>query len=272
MWLCKCQGKGREEVFGGCCCQHCSQATQTVSTMVSYPEASSSHTAAHPSRPHYQLTPPVPASSSRPSLQAKHQKITPITSSPISISSSSPSPLRVLELTDSDGDAPLIAPVTCGPSQPFVNVKQEACDASVGKSPCRWHTSTPVEKKWPSDYYVVDIAYVLDACKVPPPGQTISQVFKSIVPHKFVQSTYYDAKGWWDVASQEDRDLFESLGCTAEGLWSVFAAHVPLKNAPLRAACQRQAQQAHQVKSHSPKGESEDFLLDETSDSSIYYD
>ena len=131
------------------------------------PEASSSHTAAHLSRPRYQLAPPGPASSPRPLLQAKRQKITPITSSPISISSSSPSPLRVLELTESDGDAPLITPVTHGPSQPFVNVKEEAHDASVGKSPCRWHTSTPVEKKWPSDYYVVDVAYVLDACKVP---------------------------------------------------------------------------------------------------------
>ena len=117
-----------------------------------------------------------------------------------------------------------------------------------------------------------DLLYRKDACKVPPPGQTISQVFESIVPRKFVQSTYYDAKGWWDVASQEDHDLFKSLGCTAEGLWSVFAACVPLNNAPLCAARQRQARQAHQVKSQSPRGESEDFLSDETSDSSIYYD
>ena len=236
------------------------------------PEASSSHTAAHPSRPCYQLVPSSPASSPRPLPQAKRRKITPVTSSPISISSSSPSPLCVLELTDSDGDAPLITPVTHGPSQPFVNVKQEARDASVGKSPRRRHTSTPVEKKWPSDYYVVDVAYVLDACKVPPPGQTISWVFESIVPCKFIQSTYYDAKGRWDVASQEDHDLFKILGCTAEGLWSVFAARIPLKNAPLCAACQRQARQACRVKSHSPRGESEDFLSDETSDMSIYYD
>ena len=64
----------------------------------------------------------------------------------------------------------------------------------------------------------------------------ISQVLESIIPRKFVQSTYYDAKGRWDVAGQEDHDLFESLGCTAKGLWSVFAAGVPLKNAPLHAA------------------------------------
>ncbi|KAF8802687.1 hypothetical protein BYT27DRAFT_7260784 [Phlegmacium glaucopus] len=164
------------------------------------------------------------------------------THSPISVSSLSPSPAKVLELTDSDGEASFNTPLAHRHYHPVSATDFLSSPPSIKQEA---PTSTPAKKKWPSDYHVVDVAHILDACRFPPSGKTIAQIFESIVAQKFVQSsTYYDAKGQWDVASQEDRDLFEGFGYNPGGLWSAFAAHVPLKNAPLCAARQRQAHHA----------------------------
>jgi len=79
---------------------------------------------------------------------------------------------------------------------------------------------------------------------------TIARVFESLVFQIFKPSTFYDTRNRWNIASQEDRDTFEGYRHTDEGLWSVFASHVPMKNATVRAARQRQTRRAHCIKTH----------------------
>jgi len=122
-------------------------------------------------------------------------------------------------------------------------------------------------KRWPSDYHVVDVANVLEACAPPPPGMTIARVFESHVFQTFKPSTFYDARDRWNIASQEDHDMFENYGHSDEGLWSAFASRVPMKNATVRAARQRQTRLACCIKTQTDKGDAISSE-DDSSDSS----
>ena len=194
-------------------------------------EPSSSHHAAHPHHSHnHQAT------------FSTHSQ------SPISISSSAPpTPVSIqpsiLEFTDSDSGPSFRTPVArrhCHPhmsrtplSSPQQSIKQ-GVDVPTRRTPHRRDTS----KRWPTDYHVVDVANVLEACAPPPPGMTIARVFESLVFQIFKPSTFYDTRNRWNIASQEDRDTFEGYGHTDDGLWSVFASR------------QRQTRRAHRIKTH----------------------
>jgi len=96
---------------------------------------------------------------------------------------------------------------------------------------------------------------------------TIARVFESHVFQTFKPSTFYDTRDRWNTASQEDRDAFENYEHTDEGLWSAFASRVPMKNATVRAARQRQTRLACRIKAQ--REEDGDALLseDDSSDS-----
>jgi hypothetical protein len=113
----------------------------------------------------------------------------------------------------------------------------------------------------------VDVANVIEACAPPPPGMTTAQVFESHVFQTFKPSTFYDARDRWNIASQEDRDTFENYGYTDEGLWSEFAFRVPMKNATVRAARQRQTRLACRIKTQRDEGDATSSE-DDSSDSS----
>jgi hypothetical protein len=210
--------------------------------------------------------------------------------SPISISSSVPSSPAgiqdVLEFTDSDSGPSFRTPVArhrrpvdmvhIASSSPQASIKQEGSGVPTRRTPHRTthrRDTSMFSKRWPSDYHVVDVADVLEACTPPPPGMTTAQVFESHVFQTFKPSTFYDTKNRWNIASQEDRDTFENYGYTNEGLWSMFASRVPMKHANVRAARQRQTRLACRIKTQ--KEEEADIISseDDSSDSggqSIY--
>lgn len=207
--------------------------------------------------------------------------------SPISISSSAPSSPAgipdVLEFTDSDsGSGPSFrSPMACHrhpvdvvniTSSPQASIKQEGSGVRTRRTPRRtprWRDSSTFSKRWPSDYHVVDVANILEACTPPPPGMTTARVFESHIFQTFKPSTFYDTRDRWNTASQEDRDTFENYGYTNEGLWSVFASRVPMKNATVRAARQRQTRLASRTKTKNEGlGEADSIMISSEDDSS----
>jgi hypothetical protein len=99
---------------------------------------------------------------------------------------------------------------------------------------------------------------------------TTARVFEGHVFQTFKPSTFYDTRDRWNIASQEDRDTFENYGYTNEGLWSAFASRVPMKNATVRAARQRQTRLASRIKTQKEEAEvisSEDANGSDSSDS-----
>jgi hypothetical protein len=152
--------------------------------------------------------------------------------------------------------------VTVVSSSPQASIKQEGCDVATRRTPSLF------SKRWPSDYHVVDVANILEACTPPPPGMTTARVFELHVFQTFKPSTFYDTRDRWNIASQEDRDTFENYGYTNEGLWSVFASRVPMKNATMRAARQRQTRLVCRIKTQNEEADaisSEDDSSDRNS-------
>lgn len=264
----------------------CGSSTKRPRRQSHSPRSPSSHLTAPPRHSQRQVS--LSHTSSSPPFHDNHQATsTKGSQSPISVSSSAaPSPARIpaniLELTDSDSGPSFRTPVArhrrpvdvapVAPSPP-ASIKQERSDVATRNTPRRTPrrrvTSTDTStfsKRWPSDYHVVDVATVLEACTPPPPGMTIARVFESHVFQTFKPSTFYDTKDRWNVASQEDRDAFESYGYTEEGLWSGFASRVPMKNATMRAARQRQTRLACRIKTQ--REEADDISSQDDSDSS----
>lgn len=154
---------------------------------------------------------------------------------PISISSSSPSPFcrqgDIIDLTDSDSSDTYSTPV----KRRKVVVKHEQYDLPLASS-----ATQAVKRQWPSDYPALDVIHILHSCKPPPSRTTIAQHFYSLTGIPFKSSTYYDAWSRWDEATQEQRDNAE--GC---GLWKNFAVQVPLKKTKLKVARQRVLRRQH---------------------------
>jgi len=173
--------------------------------------------------------PTAPTSKQPPSSKASEN----VQTTPISVSSSSPSPFLaishpqgdIIDLTDSESSDIYRTPV----KRRKVLVKHEQ-----HTSPLTSSIIQEEKRQWPSDYPVRDVLRVLHSCKPPPPRIAIAQHFYSLTGIPFKSSTYYDAWSRWDEATQEQRDNAE--GCR---LWKNFAVQVPLKKTKLKVARQR---------------------------------
>jgi hypothetical protein len=250
------------------------------------PEPPSSHHATRPCHPQHQKSRSHTRSS--PPFLNDHQETSASNSrSPISISSSAPSSPAgiqdVLEFTsDSDSGPSFRTPVArhCRLSPiDVVHIASSSPQASIKQEGSTWRTphrlGTPrrrntltYSKRWPSDYHVIDVANVLEACTPPPPGMTTARVFERHVFQTFKPSTFYDTRDRWNIASQEDRDTFENYGYTNEGLWSVFASRVPMKNVTVRAARQHQTRLASASRIKTQKEEEAEVISENAGDSS----
>jgi hypothetical protein len=143
-------------------------------------------------------------------------------------SPSSPSPFQafsqpqgdIINLTDSESSSDrYCTPVKRRKFIPIVNSSRMA-------APLISSAVQVEEKRWPSDYLVLDVVHTLHSCKPPPPRTTIAQHFYSLTGIPFKSSTYYDAWSRWDEATQEQRDSAEGSG--KDTLWKDFAVRVHL--------------------------------------------
>ena len=88
------------------------------------------------------------------------------------------------------------------------------------------------ERRWPSDYYVVDIAGCLCECSARTSlrknlPRTQKAVFEEFFPMvRFVPATFTDQKKLWRLAFNSLRDESIEAGRTKKGLWSLFARRV----------------------------------------------
>jgi hypothetical protein len=57
----------------------------------------------------------------------------------------------------------------------------------------------------------------------------MEQRFWKAFSQKYIQSTYFDQRRRWRIASASQREAALAAGFTAQGLWSAFASAVPLK-------------------------------------------
>ena len=191
-------------------------------------------------------TTPISVSSSSPSpFRPHHVRIQPdlLQTTPISVSSSSPSPSpslfhpqRVPFCPQGEGN---IFDLTDSESSdircmPIKRRKVVKCEQLEHTSPLAAVSNRAEKRQWPSDYPVVDVVHVLHSCKPPPPHTTISRHFSSLTGIPFKSSTYYDAWSRWVEATQEQRDNAEQCG-----IWKNFMAQVPLKKTKVKVARQR---------------------------------
>lgn len=153
-------------------------------------------------------------------------------------SPSSPSPFQafpehqgdVINLTDSESSSDrYCTPVKRRKLVPIGNSSRMTAPLAL--------SAIQEEKRWPSDYLVLDVIHVLHSCKPPPPRTTIAQHFYSLTGIPFKSSTYYDAWSRWDEATQEQRD--DAEGCGKDSLWKDFAVRVSLEKMRLKVARQR---------------------------------
>ena len=79
-----------------------------------------------------------------------------------------------------------------------------------------------IEKRWPMDYYTIDIGNCMRECS----SRTLNQstVFMKCFPGlRFVPSTFSNQRDLWIKAPASLKEEFMELGHRKEGLWSVFA-------------------------------------------------
>ncbi|KAJ7801029.1 hypothetical protein B0H13DRAFT_2390169 [Mycena leptocephala] len=86
--------------------------------------------------------------------------------------------------------------------------------------------------KWPAGIYTIDMAngfLRMEAADMQhiPPAQRFQQVFKTTSEYK--RRTYTDARLRWTRGSESLRTAPLDAGRTREGLWSAYAAQVPLR-------------------------------------------
>ncbi|KAF8813692.1 hypothetical protein BYT27DRAFT_7180444 [Phlegmacium glaucopus] len=178
-----------------------------------------------------------------------------IQTTPISISSSSPSPFRpqgdITDLTDSESSDIYCTPV----KRRKVTVKHERHTSPLASS-----TIQAEKRQWLSDYPVLDVVHILHSCKPPPSRTTIAQHFYSLTGIPFKSSTYYDAWSRWDEATQEQRDNAEGYS-----LWKNFAVQVPLKKTKLKVARQRVLRRQHTAETQESDGSVDGELSSDSS-------
>ncbi|KAJ7798500.1 hypothetical protein B0H14DRAFT_3492478 [Mycena olivaceomarginata] len=99
-------------------------------------------------------------------------------------------------------------------------------------TPIESSSPIPIPRKWPSGVYTVDMANGFLSMETPeldhlPIATRFQRVFKTDSPYK--ARTYSDARLCWSRGPQGLRASALDAGKTEAGLWSVYAAQVPLK-------------------------------------------
>ncbi|KAF8814083.1 hypothetical protein BYT27DRAFT_7082951 [Phlegmacium glaucopus] len=85
------------------------------------------------------------------------------------------------------------------------------------------------EKRWPTDYYTIDIGKCMRECnsrthRVQQRERNQQTVFREYFPNvRFIPSTFSEQRGLWNNTPGSLRDEFMELGQCKEGLWAVFA-------------------------------------------------
>ncbi|KAF7366954.1 hypothetical protein MSAN_00954100 [Mycena sanguinolenta] len=135
---------------------------------------------------------------------------------PSSTTSSSPSSLF--------STLPSLSSSPTPPTSPFLNAMQSSSEAP---------SLSATSMKWPAGMYTIDMAngfLHMEATDMQhlPLAQRFQQVFKTTCVFK--QRTYSDAQLRWTRGSESLRTAALDAGRTRAGLWSAYAAQVPLKN------------------------------------------
>jgi hypothetical protein len=121
---------------------------------------------------------------------------------------------------------PSLSPSTTPPASPFL---WPSTDLDVPPSSSTMSGALP---KWPAGIYVVDMVQGflrMEATDMQhiPLAERFQQVFKTSA--QFRQRTYTDARLRWMRGSESLRTAVLDAGRTRAGLWSAYAAQVPLK-------------------------------------------
>lgn len=188
---------------------------------------------AHPSSrtPHLHLRLPHERAYVRDMLKAKSPSPSSegSSSSLASIQSTSPSPTQLQVVATSS-----LVTSTPSTSPPLgVSIAQPSSD-STGEpnEPIELTDSEETPKRWPADYYVVDIAKCLRECsartsRAHHQARTQQAVFSEHFPGvRFTSSTFSDQKTLWNLAGPALREKFFEMGQCKAALWSTFARQV----------------------------------------------
>jgi hypothetical protein len=104
-------------------------------------------------------------------------------------------------------------------------------DLNDPNDPIELSDSEETAKRWPADYYVVEIAKCLRECsartRVHHHSRNQQAVFAEHFPGvRFTASTFSDQKSLWNVAGATLREEFIEMGRCKAALWSTFARQV----------------------------------------------
>ncbi|KAF8064137.1 hypothetical protein FPV67DRAFT_1451370 [Lyophyllum atratum] len=114
---------------------------------------------------------------------------------------------------------------TASPSPEFQSIKPEPGISLI--------------RRWPADFYAVDVVKGFDALRTAPKGTTKGSVFNMLYGLKFSSSTFYEHQARWLAAPPDERDRAIAADRTVDGLWSTFMANNPAKGADIKATRKR---------------------------------
>ncbi|KAJ7872145.1 hypothetical protein B0H14DRAFT_3131648 [Mycena olivaceomarginata] len=119
---------------------------------------------------------------------------------------------------------PSLSPSTTPPASPFLWDNPQSSSTTS--------TTSAMSSRWPAGIYAVDMAQGflrMEAADMQhiPLADRFQRVFQTSAP--FVQRTYTDARLRWTRGSESLRTAALDAGRTKAGLWSAYAAQVPLK-------------------------------------------
>jgi hypothetical protein len=119
---------------------------------------------------------------------------------------------------------PSLSPSTTPPASPFLWDNLQSSSTTS--------TTSAMSSRWPAGIYTVDMAQGflrMEAANMQhiPLANRFQRVFQMSAP--FVQHTYTDTQLRWTRGSESLRKAALDAGHTKAGLWSAYAAQVPLK-------------------------------------------
>lgn len=123
---------------------------------------------------------------------------------------------------------------TPSPSPPLAVFIRRPSSGSTGdlNDPIELSDSEETVKRWPADYYVVDIAKCLRECSAQTRVHHCTRnqqatIFSKHFPGvRFTASTFSDQKTLWNVAGGALREKFIEMGQCKAALWSTFARQI----------------------------------------------
>lgn len=149
----------------------------------------------------------------------------------------SPSPSTPSSSPPSSMQLPVVVTSSVVESTPSLSPPVSIGQPSSGSTgppndPIELSDSEELAKRWPADYYVVDIARCLRECsarttRVHHRARNQQDVFYKHFPGvRFTASTFSDQKSLWNKAGTALREEFIEMGRCDGGLWSTFARRV----------------------------------------------